>query len=94
MKVVRNGSQITFKYKAKKGLSEEEIGKIEIEKAKKEIEKLSEYLDWYKWNYEEAKKNYEKRVNRIKDLGDYIKVWERDLKAKDESSQESGQNEG
>ena len=94
MKVVRNGSHITYSYKAPKGLSEEEIGKIEIEKAHKEIERLSKYLDWYKWNYEEAKKNYEKRVNRIRDLADYIKVWERDLKAKDESGQESDQNEG
>ena len=94
MKVVRKGCQVTYKYKAPKGLSEEEVGKIEIEKAEKEIEKLSKYLDWYKWNYEEAKKNYEKRVNRIKDLKDYIEVWKRDLKFKAESGQESDQNEG
>lgn len=91
MKVVRKGCQVTYRYKAPKDLSEEEVGKIEIEKAEKEIEKLSKYLDWYKWNYEEAKKNYEKRVNRIKDLKDYIEVWKRDLK---KSGQESGQNEG
>lgn len=62
----------TFHWTRPNGLTKKQGLEKEIAKASKEIEGLEKYLDWHKWNYEEAKKNYERRVKRIRDLKDWI----------------------
>lgn len=36
-----------------------------LQKAQRDIESNERYLDYYKWNYEKAKKEYESRVTKI-----------------------------
>lgn len=43
-----------------------------LEKARRDIENNEKYLDYYKWNYEKAKKEYDSRVNKIKINQDFI----------------------
>lgn len=74
----KTGSTV-FHYKFPKGMSKLEGMKREIEKCNKGIEDNERYLDWYKWNYEKAKKEYESRVNKIKDLKDFKGLLEEDV---------------
>lgn len=39
----------------------------EIQKCLKTIEDYSKYLDYWKWNYEKAKKEYDFRLQKIED---------------------------
>lgn len=43
-----------------------------LKKAQRDIESNERYLDYYKWNYEKAKKEYESRINKIKINKDFI----------------------
>lgn len=40
---------------------------MEIQKCLKTIEDYSKYLDYWKWNYEKAKKEYDFRLQKIED---------------------------
>lgn len=79
----KTGSTV-FHYKFPKGMSKLEGMKREVEKCNKGIEDSGRYLDWYKWNYDRAKKEYESRVNKIKDLKDFKELLEENIR-KEES---------
>ena len=72
-KVDKKTGSITYVYKV---TSSDELQnmKNEVEKCNKSIEGYEKYLDWYKWNYERAKKEYEFRVQKIKDLKNFRRL--------------------
>lgn len=43
-----------------------------LKKAQLDIESNERYLDYYKWNYEKAKKEYDSRMNKIKINQEFI----------------------
>ena len=58
----------TYVYNRNKGANSNlENMEIEIQKCKKTISDYSQYLDYWKWNYEKAKKEYDFRLQKIED---------------------------
>ena len=60
---------------------------MEIEKCKKTISDYSQYLDYWKWNYEKAEKEYKSRVQKIEDARVMIELLEEHI-AKIQSGEE------
>lgn len=72
MRTTKDKSGVTtFHYKVKNGESQYTALLRESQNCDKVIKDTSEYLDWYKWNYEKAKKEYESRVNKISNHKDW-----------------------
>lgn len=58
----------TYVYNRHKGAKTNlENMELEIQKCRKTISDYSEFLDYWKWNYEKAKKEYESRLQKIED---------------------------
>lgn len=72
-KVDKKTGSITYVYKVTSSDKLQNM-KDEVEKCNKSIEGYEKYLDWYRWNYERAKKEYEFRVQKINDLKDFRKL--------------------
>lgn len=78
----------TYIYNRNKGATSRlDNMKKEVAKQMKIIADYSEYLDYWKWNYEKAKKEYESRVQKIKDAKSLIGLLE-DHISKIESGEE------
>lgn len=43
-----------------------------LKKAQKDIDSNRQYLDYYEWNYQRAKREYDSRLNKIKLNQDFI----------------------
>ena len=84
-KVDKKTGFITYEYKVTSSDKLQNM-KDEVEKCNKSIESYEKYLDWYKWNYERAKKEYEFRVQKIKDLKDFRKLLMSNIKEFEDSS--------
>jgi len=52
----------------------------EIEKSKKELEKLTKLIPFLEFSYNEAKKVYESKTTRVSHLADFIDLAEKKLK--------------
>lgn len=75
MRKKKNGSGgVTFVFNRRDGLTEVENLQEEIKKTEKEIEGWSKDLHFWKWHYEHAKKDYDFRVEKIRDLKDFMKL--------------------
>lgn len=83
-KVDKKTGSITYEYKVTSSDKLQNM-KDEVEKCNKSIEGYEKYLDWYKWNYEHAKKEYEFRVQKIKDLKDFRKLLVNHIKEVEDS---------
>lgn len=78
----------TYVYNRHKGATSNlENMQMEIAKQQKVIEDYSKYLDYWKWNYEKAKKEYESRVQKIEDARVMIELLEEHI-AKIQSGEE------
>lgn len=84
-KVDKKTGFITYEYKVTSSDKLQNM-KDEVEKCNKSIENYEKYLDWYKWNYERAKKEYEFRVQKINDLKDFRKLLMSHIKETEDSS--------
>ena len=59
------GRQKSVKYKNSTYTFSGDLGDA-LKKAQRDIENAERYLDYYKWNYEKAKKEYDSRLDKIK----------------------------
>lgn len=82
--------QTIYHYKAPKGHKEYDVLVNEIQKCNKVVEDNSKYLDWYRWNYEKAKKEYESRVEKVKNHENFKRLLEDDVKNLSSVSLEEG----
>ena len=74
------GRQKSVKYKNNTYTFSGDLGDA-LDKARRDIESAERYLDYYKWNYEKAKKEYNSRLDKIninKGFIECIKVQEPD----------------
>lgn len=67
-KVDKKSGMTTYLWSPDSSKSMEENIQDQIKKCEKDISGYMEFLDYWKWNYEKAKKEYEFRVNKIEDL--------------------------
>lgn len=78
----------TYVYNRHKGArTNRENMEMEIVKQRKVIMDYSQYLDYWKWNMEKAVKEYESRVQKIRDAKDMIGLLEEHI-AKIDSGEE------
>lgn len=73
-KLFKMGRQRSVKYDSKEHTFKffGDLGEA-LEKAKRDIKSLANNLDYYKWNFEKAKKEYDSRINKIRVNQEFIK---------------------
>jgi len=80
MKALHKKTETTFRYTGDL--------KETIKKAEKELKEKSGSQHWLflKWQYDNAKKAFDSYNRRIKDLNDFIKLGEEELKKREEAA--------
>lgn len=79
----------TYHYKVNKNDSPRQRLVNEIEKCKKGIKKIEELLEYRKWRYEDAKRDYESHRDKRQDLIDFMRLLEKDLRQLDEEERKA-----